>query len=300
MRVRLSAATFWRYPEAFAVNTDSGWAVEMGGVAEGVLPFGVDVARDADGRPFGNRPERLDVTLYDIHERLRHVAVCQDGEQAARVLEQHCRLYPTPKLCATHGLPYGHLPCPDFGDGKPTQLKVEHAIAMVTGLDGVCALAYYLANQRRPARRALVENALAWPILDDSLTATIRAEMDRDGALSIASARHLVTRTMTDAMSLSGLQLVFEWLPSQRPAMALRAGTDTAAYVGDFVRHIGASTERDRSVTCAVCGQPYMPRRTPQPGAAYCTASECQRERRRVNKARQRARDNAREGQGNG
>jgi len=298
MRVRLSAATFWRFPEAFAVRTDSGWVVEMGGVVEGVIPLGVDLAMDVGGQPFGNKPERLDVTLYNIHERLRDVASLGAGEEAAHRLAQHCRLYPTPNLCRTHGLPYGHLPCPDYEnpDGKPIQLKVGHVVAMVSGLDGVRDLAYDLATQRRPARRALVENALVWPILGDSMAATVRAEMERDGELRIGRARQLVTSTMTEAMSLSGLQLVFEWLPSERPAMTLRAGTGTAAYVADFVRHIGASTYADRSVMCAVCGQPYTPRRAPRPDAAYCTEIECQRERRRINKARQRARVNAQEG----
>lgn len=293
MRVRLSAAMFYRFPEARAERTDSGWVVELGKIHEAVLPLGVDAA------PGYARAGRLDVSLHDIHEQLRDVAVVLDDGKAALALAIHCRQYPAPLLCLEHGWPAGHQgECTDknLPNDGPWLLKVEHVVAMVTGLDGVSSLAFHLRTQRKPPSRALVENALAWPILDPEFVRIMRLELGRDGEWSIMRARQIVTLTMTRALRLSNLELLLEWLPNDRPSLALEAPTAMGAYVIDFVRHVGARTGEDRSVTCVVCGQPYTPRSAPRPGAAYCTALECQRERRRINKARQRARGNAQEG----
>lgn len=295
MRVRLSASALWRFPEAKAMQTESGWVVEMGEAHEAVLPLGVDLAPGSF-----IKSERLDVSLHDIHERLREVAL-YDGEEAARRLERHCRLYPPPLLCVVHGLASGHsVDCSDMSiPGDPQlRLKVDHIIALVTGLDGVRALAYYLATQRKPARRALVENALAWPILAESFGPGVRRTLRADGVLGIELAREVVTRTITAALQVC-TSLRSEWLPNEQPSLAFKADTALGAYVVDFVQHVGADSNVDRSVTCVVCGLPYRPRRAPQPGAAYCAELECQRERRRINKARQRARINAQEGQTN-
>lgn len=286
MQTRLTAeANLWRWPGAAATEINHRWCVELGSEAIPVLPRGVEAPWDSD-----DDHVQIQLTLHEIHEQLREIGV-NAVPVAAALLAEHCRQFPAPILCQ-HGLGRAHVRggCDAPERGGEVLLDVEHVVAMIAGLDGLAALAYHLATQRKPARPRQVENALVWPVLPPDYVALVRAEMERDRSLLIERAKQLVTLSISEALRQSRLELAFDWAPYGRPEMVLAAHSDLAAYLADFARHIGTTTDADHSVTCVVCGQPHIPARTPKSGATYCTNVECQRERNRRNQARRRAR----------
>lgn len=295
MRLSVTTLTTYAYPDARPVRAESGsWYVALGESALPVLPVGLDFA---DG--WGDRPNTtmLSMTLHEGFEQLRDVAILS-GEEAAEALARHCREFSAPILCR-HGLPRRHpypALCPDaptMSVGGSIALWVEDITRMLTSLDGIEALAYHLATQRKPATKRMVENALAWPILPEWLVATIRPELERDGYLWVGRARQIVALSVSESFRQSSLELTCEWSSPGRPELVLEGSTELAPYMADFARHIGVVTDEDHSVTCVVCNQPYRPGRAPQPGATYCTQPECQKERKRRNQQQSRARRRA-------
>lgn len=290
MRLAITTLTTYAYPDARAVQADGGsWYVALGESATPVLPVGVEYA---DG--WGDRPNtrRLGMTLHEGYEQLRDIAI-YDGQEAAEALVAHCREFSAPILCR-HGLPRRHAYpalCPDhplLSVGPSIALWVDDITRMITGLDGIAALADHLAKQRKPATKRMVENALAWPILPEWLVDTIRAEVDGDGSLWVGRARQIVALSISECFRQSWLELTCEWSSPGRPELVLEGSTELAPYMADFARHIGI-TDEDHSLTCVVCHQPYMPGRTPRPGWAYCSEPECQRARKRRNQRHSRA-----------
>lgn len=291
--MRLKAVTAWRYPDAEAMSTADGeWYVRLGERAEEVLPLGVEQSQSED---WLNRPKQLDATLHDAFESLCVVDSVDDPERRAELLACHCRRFPAPILCR-HGLPELHplqhscRDAPRLSEGMSLTLWLDDVLRMLAGLSGIESLAHHLAHQRTPARPRLVENALLWPVIDEDFASQWTAQARSQGELPVNIGRFIVASFVDSAFTAAGVRLTAQWTTHRRPELVLESNTHLGLYLVDFARTIGITTYLDQSFVCTACGLPFTPAKAPQPGKAiYCTAPQCQRERKRINQRNSRA-----------
>jgi hypothetical protein len=226
-------------------------------------------------------------------EDLRYQMTLPDP-QAAEGLARHVQMYAGAELCASHGLPIFHdnsIPsCPNAGRVSTGHagFKVADMRRLVNFLDGLRDATDRLTRQRRGLTLRIIEDIVGYALFPEWFAAQIHAELARDGHLSGARSRQVVTMGFDLAMIASGLHLRARWPRHRRPQLMLVAASTVAAYVADTLAHVGGDST-DRSYVCASCGLPFTPKRTLREGEGrYCSRVECQRERERVKKARQR------------
>ena len=285
-----------RWPDAQARRIAGTWWVDAGSAHLAGLPRGVLHDDDYDLVP-GREPVKLEATLHEVVEHLRTTATFADEGEAAAHLRDHAAMFGLPDLCGDHGKPIWHegrpagRSCPYAGmpDGQNVGASLPQVVRLINFLDALRDASEHLTKRRTQLSSRVVEDIVAFGILPDWYVDTIRAELARDGLLKQTRGRQLVRLALDAAMSSSGLTVTARWQPQRRPELALVARSTVALYVADTLAHIG-TTSPDRTFTCAVCGQPTTPKRSPRPGeGVYCRRVECQRQRSVIKQARYRA-----------
>jgi hypothetical protein len=299
----LLADAVYRHPGAVAVESQNGWAVQLAGRAERVVPAGVQLDLDATPAP------TLHVSISAGFQDLRLTATQPSPEVAARHLAKHFREYPAIQLCA-HGLPVWHQDRPELGDvpgirrhdngirngscatgdglrGAPA-LPIEHVINFINFVDALLE-GFTAVRQRRAIPGRTLTDLLDWPLLDPGYRSLVRQEKQRPKGLRTVRARQLLTSSVDGLLRSTGTSTRMWWVKHKRPELVLASETSTGLHIAALTRAIGVDREQIDHL-CAICGQPVTPARNPHPGqATYCRTAECQKERVRRNKARQRA-----------
>jgi hypothetical protein len=238
----------------------------------------------------------MEATLHEVLEHLSTTATFADKGEAAAHLRDHAAMFGLPDLCGAHGKPIWHdgrpsgRSCPYAGvpDGENVGASLPQIVRLINFLDALRDASEHLTKRRTQLPSRVAEDIVAFGIQPDWYVDTIRAELARDGHLKQTRARQLVRLALDAAMSSSGLTVTARWEPQRRPELALVARSTVALYVADTLAHIG-TTSPDRTFTCAVCGQPITPKRSPRSGeGVYCRRPECQRQRSVIKQARYR------------
>ncbi len=116
-----------------------------------------------------------------------------------------------------------------------------------------------------------------------------RAEFDRDGKLSAARQRQLVSLGVESFLRQTATSGGVSWIAHRRPELVMKCQEVWGVYGLETVRRLSVDDERPETYRCDVCGTPVLPARRPRDGdLTYCQIRECQRARWRRNKARQR------------
>ena len=90
-------------------------------------------------------------------------------------------------------------------------------------------------------------------------------------------------------MRQTATQAGVSWIAHHRPELVMKCQEVWGVYALETVRRLSLDDERPETYRCEVCGTPVLLARRPKDGdLTYCRTPECQRERWRRNKARQR------------
>lgn len=277
----------WRYPEAVATQTGTGWVILLEGSAIRSLPKGVIYDDD-----FGGPVERLSSTTAGALDDLRDALTNPCDAESARLVARHVGEHFAPEICGRHGLPYWHLA---KGQCPPGGIEGESAVALPLGqlrallvfLDAVNDAVEQVHGKRAPltARQALdLLSYLRLPAVDG----IVKGEVAGSGRLEIPRSKQLVRMALDESVRASGLQLSARWPDRRAPQMALVARSSTALYVADLLLLLGRA---DGAICCTACGNHFTPRRAARSGETlYCQRPECQRQRLAANQARYRER----------
>ena len=284
-----------RWPDAQMRQVKGTWWVDAGKTHVPGLPRGVRRDDDYNWEP-GREPIQLKETLHEVVEHLRDTAL-YEGQEAAAHLTEHVAMFGLPDLCGAHGKPIWHdgrptgRSCPYAGipDGDNVGAPLPNVVRLINFLDALRDASEHLTQARTKLSPRVVDDVLAFEILPQTYSDTIRSELARDAGLGQIRSRQLVRLAFDAAMSSSGLIVTSRWEPQRRPELALVARSTVALYLADTLAHVG-TTSADRTFLCAVCGQPTTPKRSPRPGEGiYCRRTECQRKRATLKQARYRA-----------
>lgn len=285
-----------RWPDASVRQVEGVWWVDAGTSHVAGLPRGVRHDDDYDVEP-GAEPVQLKATVHEVVDHLKMTATIENQGQAAAHLAEHIARFGLPDLCGAHGKPIWHdgrpsgRSCPYAGmpGGDNVGAQLTQVLVLVNFIDALRDASEHLTIRRTQLSSRVVEDILAFGILPEWYMGTVRAELGRDGHLTQTRSRQLVRLAVDAVMRSSGLTVTTRWEPQRRPELALVARSTVALYVADTLAHIG-TTSPDRTFTCAVCGQPTTPKRSPRPGEGiYCRRVECQRKRAVLKQARYRA-----------
>jgi hypothetical protein len=286
-----------QYPDAYLDVRDGARCVVLAGEPRLVYPRGVQpVLGPARAWESLGGAVPLSHTLHGVVENLLDLPSLGE-EEAARRLLLHVRTMFAPVLCE-HGLPLFHpnrppfrrtdrahdfLPCP-----RAEAVRVDHVVAMASTLLAVQDAAYFLKTQRRPLPKRRQEDLLRWPVLTDP---------PGDAGRSLATSRLMVDLVIRACLRAAPLMLDVSWLSHRGPSPVTMSRQPVSLYVYDVLHNVDAIPGEDRTYTCSVCGSDFAPPREPQPGEGlYCRQVECQRERKRRNMARSRAKSKTRIG----
>lgn len=267
-----------------------------------VLPRGVNLT--------GPQPD-VDVAMLDTTPRDALVSLMaldgyEDMPSAAQALKEHCETHPAGGLlCREHGLPVGHIlgngPWPGCDAGY--ELRVDHVLTMVRSLRAVEAMAFHATHRRTPLKKVQLDDVMQWPILDPEV-----GFWNQSKQLTTTQQRNLIKDYLSALQWQAGTGFFYDWIDQLGLRLTFstwtlgqasnHVRTDLGFYVAAFVDvaldAVNVSGVR-RSVRCQACGQPFQPRNSRQ---VFCSRPDCQREHRRINKARARARLSASESEG--
>lgn len=285
-----------RYPGAELAD-DGRWVV-FAGPAEVVLPAGVE---RSDGGWLDDAIG-LRSSVGDGFEHFRLLAVLPADRLAAHLLE-HVRSHGVSPLCV-HGLPPWHdRPPREQQPGAPAWssctlprvpgsqrggLRVAHAVAVARVLDDLLDAAVQV-RRRQAIRRRLVHSITEAPYAFPAAAKLARGELDRDGRLSPWRSRQLISLSAEGFLRCGGARLGMSWIARRRPEPVAKVETAWAMYGVELARRIALDDAPTPTYTCSACAAPVRLPRPPRPGdRVYCQQRECQRERWRRNKTRQR------------
>ncbi|MDP9429576.1 MAG: hypothetical protein M3Q47_12150 [Actinomycetota bacterium] len=294
----------WRHPQARLV--EEGRWVAFIGAGEQVLPAGLQPS-DHD---WAETPTRLRSSVSDAFEHFRLLASLDATEHPAHLLD-HVRRFGVSVLCRDHGLPmWHHTPersrpenaetsltgevpkgASCYSPGVPgmgtTGLLVEHAVAIARFFDAVLDASIRI-RRRQQVSWHLVDTITAMPGVP--ISKTFLAEWNRDEGLGLpARRRQLVSLAAEGFLKQTGTRFGVSWVGRRRPELVMKAEDVWGVYALEMVRRLSLDDEQPATYRCAVCGRPVMLVRRPRDGdLTYCRTPECQRERQRRNKARQR------------
>lgn len=279
------------------------WRVHLQSSRE-VLPRGPILRRTRN--PMGlhqHEWESLDTTMQDAFDSLlvieaRAVDDNDDDamEAAARALARHCETHPSGHLlCAAHGLPVHHYLLDNqepnaWGCRAGYTLSLRSVLTMVRSWQAVVDMAEHAAHRRTPCRLRQVEDVLQWPILDNNVwLGWAHKWQEKYGAITVDFQRSLVENYIANLEEQVRTRYAHAWLPQHGLRLTVDTKTDLGLYVAVLVGRLRGAIDVSgvsRFVACEYCNQPFQPRNSRQ---RYCPANACQREHRRVNKARARA-----------
>ena len=269
-----------RFAAARAVEIEGSWFVRLAGDGETVLPRGMLAPL---GEPM---PTRLEAPTHSIVEHLLGLAHADTEAEAAEILAEHARLFCVPDLCQ-HGRPIWHSgrqqthSCPRFDppDLVPVGPVVDFAVGYVALQRG-----FHAARLRRPPSKKVLRD-LGPLLLSDLLLNAEFAEDRFQQAAFIGVLEAATTALLRD----SGVEPSLRWSVGRGPGPVLSTRSTVGVYAVDLMTMVGRD-EPPPEYECNVCHAPAPRKRPPRSGeGTYCTNPECQRERVRLNKARQRA-----------
>lgn len=277
----------WRYPGAELA--DEGRWVAFTGEPEAVLPAGL-TASDAGGEL---APRHLRSTVGDSFDSFRLLASLDDADHPAH-LRDYVRNFGASPLCV-HGLPALHLSKPGGcavpevpGVAAPvTGLSVAHAAALARVVDALLD-ASVRTRRRQPLPRHIVQTLGEGPFVPAIFASVVDAEL-QGGRLSVARQRRLVSVAaegfLTQTKTTSGVS----WVGYRRPELVMKAAEVWGVYALEVIRRLTLDDSRPPAYECSVCSGPVRLSRRPRDGdGIYCDTPECQRERWRRNKSKQR------------
>ncbi len=277
----------WRYPAAELA--DEGRWVAFTGEPEAVFPAGLTASDD------GAEPAviRLRSTAGDSFNNFRLLASL-DAAKGPVHLRDHVRNFGATELC-THGLPALHLsdpggcPAPEVpGVAAPTTgLSVAHAAAIARFMDGLLD-ASVRTRRRRPLPRHIVHSLGEGPFVPLNFANVVDAEV-QGGRLSIARQRQLVSMAAENFLTQTKTSAGVSWVGYRQPELVMKAAEVWGVYALEVIRRLTLDDSRPPIYECSVCSGPVRLSRRPRDGdGIYCDTPECQRERWRRNKSKQR------------
>jgi len=284
-----------RYPEAQLA--DAARVVAFTGEAVSVLPAGLETS-DRDWEP---KPVRLRSSVSDSFDHFRVLVSLDEAAQPAHLLD-HVKRFGAGVLCRDHDLPMWHT-YPERTEAKPSEvascrypgvpgfdgctgLRVEAAVRVAQFLDALLDASVRI-RRRQPLSRNLVHGITEMPFVP--ISNVFRAEFDRDGKLSAARQRQLVSLGAESFLRQTLTSEGVSWIAHRRPELVMKCQEVWGVYGLETVRRLSLDDERPGTYRCEVCDTPVLLARRSKDGElTYCRTPEGQRERWRRNKARQR------------
>jgi hypothetical protein len=271
----------WVYPHARAIPAGSGWSVNAGKpLAAPVLPHDVPAGPQLDVNPGS-----ATWTLGESVDSLTLLATMDDPRDQAEHLASHLRHFGDPEPCL-HGLPMPHARRGSGGNSCKAWSEVAQVVRWATYLDAVdqgLRAVWRRGEPSRPVARALFD------LLDKDMQKVARGEDARDGHPSVARVRQVVELAGTRLLRDGGAAPSLVWQVGSGPGLALTIDSVAGLAAFHVVNGGGRDVERPRH-RCAACERVAIRKRPPRDGEdSYCGRTECIKERKRRNKARERA-----------
>lgn len=272
----------WLFPGAEPVEVDGEWAVERGTIAIAALPRGVVAGPDLP-----QPAKRLRSGAGDAVDHLVRL-LDLDGEEGAGHLAEHLRRFGDPGFCI-HGRAMWHRGRPSGSSCLASQPTVENAqqfAHQLNGLQRAFAKAWARSSLPQQDVRILAD------LLEPDQARTVLAELGQ--GLRSSRLRQTIDLAATAALEDAHVSLGFAWPDRGKsgtgPSLTLQSPSPASMYLLDLISRAGRGTHAV-VYACSVCEQQVELVRAPRESdAVYCRRPECQRERHRRNKARQRAR----------
>lgn len=290
-------------PLGATVSSEEGRPLVLLHYVRDVVPLGATLIGDRFGGgadPGDPEPVLLDTRMDAALASLLRLRGVGDDELFASKLRDHCEAFPCGDLiCQLHGLPIRHeltpgqAPSP-WGCSAGDRIFVDHARRMIRSWNALTQVAHHATRRRTPLVWSVVEEVIAWPLLGepDSVRKRLTAGGPSESeAVSVPAQKWLVAEYLRGLQASSGSRYAYNWLPQHglrltfEPDRVSDLGLYVASLVGTVLETVNVSGV-SAFVPCQSCGERFQPRNSRQ---SFCPRPECQREHRRINKARQRA-----------